>query len=253
MTPALAVRGIDVDLAGTPVLRHVDLTVSPGEFVALLGSNGSGKSTLVRAAVGLLPASCGSIELFGTPLAQFRDRRRLGYVPQRSAAAGGVPATIREVVTSGRLARRRLVGRATRADRTAVDRAIDQVGLSERARSSWTELSGGQQQRVLIARALAAEPELLVMDEPTAGVDREHAAALADLLATLVGQGSAVLLVAHELGPMRPAIDRAVVMRAGEVAYDGPVDHIDDDHTAHTHAHTGEPPFTETVPGEGVW
>lgn len=253
MTPALAVRSIDVDLAGTPVLRHVDLEVSPGEFVTLLGSNGSGKSTLVRAAVGLLPASRGSIELFGTPLARFRDRRRLGYVPQRSGAAGGVPATIREVVTSGRLAHRRLVGRATRADRAAVDRAIDQVGLSERSRSSWTELSGGQQQRVLIARALAAEPELLVMDEPTAGVDREHTEALASLLAELVGRGAAVLLVAHELGPMRPAIDRAVVMRDGEVAYDGPVDGIDDDHAAHTHAHSGEPARTETVPGEGVW
>jgi len=253
MTPALAVRGVDVDLAGRPVLRRVDLDVSPGEFVTLLGANGSGKSTLVRAAVGLLPVGHGSIEVFGTPLAQFRDRRRLGYVPQHSAASSGVPATIREVVTSGRLARRRFAGRATRADRVAVDNAIEHVGLTDRARSSWTELSGGQQQRVLVARALAAEPELLVMDEPTAGVDREHTALLAGVLSDLVAAGAAVLLVAHELGPMRPAIDRAVVMREGRVAYDGPVEGIDDEHAAHTHLHSGEPIRTETLPGEGVW
>lgn len=254
MTSPIAVRGIDVDLAGRPVLRQVDLDVAPGEFVALLGANGSGKSTLVRATVGLVPTAAGSIQLFGTPLARFRDWRRVGYMPQRSSAVAGVPATVCEVVTSGRLARRPVVGFRTRADRVAVDEAIERIGLAHRHDSPMTELSGGQQQRVLIARALASQPDLIVMDEPTAGVDHENTEILAAVLGGLASEGTSVLLVAHELGPMRPLIDRAVVMRAGRVEHDGPVaDLRTDDHEAHAHLHSSQPPQHDSLSGEGPW
>lgn len=253
--PPLVVRGLDVRRDGRPVLAGVDLEVGPGELVALLGANGSGKSTLVKAAVGLLPATAGTIELFGTPLARFRDHARLGYVPQRSDSVPGVPATIGEVVLSGRLARRRLAARPTRADRAAVQHALELVGMDHLRRRPVTDLSGGQHQRVLIARALATEPDLLVMDEPTAGVDRHHTAAIADLVGELTEDGVAVLLVAHDLGPVEPHVDRAVVLRDGEVAYDGPCGGIREDmHHDHAH-HDVLPPVdpADVVPTEGVW
>ncbi|WP_293780889.1 metal ABC transporter ATP-binding protein [uncultured Aeromicrobium sp.] len=250
MTPPLLARGVEVDLAGAPIVRGVDLVVGSGEFVTLLGANGSGKSTLVRALVGLIPAR-GTIELFGAPLARFRQRWRLGYVPQRPGSAAGVPATVREIVTSGRLSHRPVMGFASRSDRVAVTEAIEHVRLSAKADQPINVLSGGQQQRAYIARALVANPQLLVMDEPTAGVDAESAEVLADLIGHLVDDhGMAVLLVAHELGAMRPLVDRAVVLDAGRVAYEGPVGHIPSDH-AHDHPHSGAPERVRPVQEEG--
>ncbi|MEU8349956.1 MULTISPECIES: metal ABC transporter ATP-binding protein [Streptomyces] len=219
--PVVSLREATASLGARAVLRGVGLTVGRGEVVALLGANGSGKSTTVRAVVGQVPLTGGSLELFGTPLRRFRDWSRVGYVPQRSGATGGVPATVREVVASGRLSRTGL-GRARKADRAAVDRALELTGLAGRARDSVEALSGGQQQRVLISRALAAEPELLIMDEPMAGVDTGHQRVLADTLREQVADGVSVLLVLHELGPLEPLIDRTVVLRDGLVVYDGP-------------------------------
>ena len=216
------VQNASVAIGGRPILRGIDLTVRPGEFLALLGSNGSGKSTLVRAITGLLPLTAGSVSLFDTPHADFRDWYRIGFVPQRASAGSGVPATVWEVVASGRVTRRRLFRPLTRADRRAIDDAIDVVGLRERAAVGVSQLSGGQQQRALIARALAGEPDLLVLDEPTAGVDVTNQQALADALGVLKARGATIVLVAHELGPMQPLIDRAVVMRDGRIAFDGP-------------------------------
>lgn len=254
--PPLSVEGVSVALDGRLVLHDVDLVVDHGEFVVLLGANGSGKSTLVRAAVGLVPTIGGRVQLFGTPLAQFHDRARIGYVPQRTRAVAGVPATVEEVVASGRLARRRWFVPRTARDRAAVDQALERVALVHRRTSPVSELSGGQQQRVLIARALATEAELLVMDEPTAGVDHDNQHDLATLLGDLVSDGTSVLLVAHELGPMGPLVDRAVVLADGRVRHDGPVDERLDEalgHAAHLHLHGSEPPREEGIPGEGAW
>lgn len=217
------VHDVHVKLAERPVLNGVDLAVARGEVVALLGPNGSGKSTLVRAAVGLVPLASGEVRLFGTPLEEFGDWARLGYVPQRTTAASGVPATVREVVMSGRLARRRLFRPLARSDREAAERAIELVGLTDRADQSVETLSGGQQQRALIARAAATEPDLLVLDEPNAGVDRRSQEAFARALRTFVASGRAVLLVLHEMGPLESLVDRAVVLDAGTVAYEGPL------------------------------
>jgi zinc transport system ATP-binding protein len=239
-------RVVDVDRVvvaydGRPVLDDVSLTVEAAEVVAVLGANGSGKSTLVRAALGLAPLLAGQVKLFGTPLRRFRQWRRIGYVPQRIGAGSGVPATVGEVVASGRLARRGLLRPAGADDRRAVGDALAAVGLADRARESVTILSGGQQQRVLIARALAGEPELLVLDEPTAGVDAASQEAFAEALRRFAGQGGTVLFVAHELGPLRPLITRAVVMHHGEIIHNGQVPepaghHADPDHD-HVHPH----------------
>lgn len=221
-TAVVEARDVTVAIAGRPVLRGNDLTVHEGEFVALMGANGSGKTTLVRALTGLRPLTSGSISLFGTPLAVFHEHQRIGFVPQRGTATGGVPASVREVVASGRVTRRGLLRPPGRADRAAIDDALQVVGLANRANDGIATLSGGQQQRVLIARALAGQPELFFLDEPTAGVDLPNQQALADCLGVLSGRGATVVLVAHELGPMAPLVDRAVVMRDGRIDYDGP-------------------------------
>ncbi len=243
--PLLPVRLRDgaVSIEGRPVLRHVDLTVGSGDFLALMGANGSGKSTLVRALTGLRPLTTGRLELFGTPLERFVSWERIGYVPQRSGAGSGVPASVWEVVASGRLTRRRLLRPLGREDRAAIADALEVVGLADRAREGVSSLSGGQQQRVLIARALAGRPELFFLDEPTAGVDLPNQHALAESLRLLRGRGATIVLVAHELGPLAPLVDRAVVMRDGRVAYDGPplADHEvhhPDFGAAHSHHHT---------------
>lgn len=219
--PVISLRGVRAELGSRPVLRGIDLTVHRGEVVALLGANGSGKSTAVRGVIGQVPVSAGEIELFGAPRARFRDWARVGYVPQRTTAAGGVPATVGEVVSSGRLSRTRF-GVFRKADHTAVRHALELVGMADRVKDSVNALSGGQHQRVLIARALASEPELLIMDEPMAGVDLASQEVLAHTLREQVAGGATVLLVLHELGPLEPLIDRAVVLRDGCVMHDGP-------------------------------
>jgi zinc transport system ATP-binding protein len=236
--PVVRVTDGAVELGGRPILRGIDVSVSPGEVVAVLGANGSGKSTLVRTMLGLVATRRGEVELFGTPLAEFRDWRRVGFVPQRVSAASGVPASVREVVTSGRLSHRRPFLPQRRVDREAVEAAIETVGLAEQARDRVSTLSGGQQQRVLIARAMAGVPDLLVLDEPTAGVDVPSQQAFADALRTIVDRGATIVLVAHELGPLGPLVDRALVMRDGRVAYDGPpVDAFTDADLSHTDGH----------------
>jgi zinc transport system ATP-binding protein len=236
-------RNLAVAIGGRPVLRGIDLRVQDGEFVALMGANGSGKSTLVRALTGLWAVTGGTAELFGVPLGDFHDWHRVGFVPQRSSAASGVPASVWEVVASGRLSRRRLLRPLGRADRSAIRDAIEVVGLSQRQTDRVSQLSGGQQQRVLIARALAGEPDLFFLDEPTAGVDYPNQLALTAALAELKRRGATILLVAHELGPLAELVDRAVVMRDGRVIYDGDplADHavhsplLGDPHTHHHH------------------
>jgi zinc transport system ATP-binding protein len=216
------VAGAVVQYGGRPVLRGVDLRLASGEVVALLGANGSGKSTLVRACVGQVPLVSGHVRLFGTPLEQFRSWSRIGYVPQRISATSGVPATVREVVLTGRLAGRPWWRPPDAADRAAAERALDTVGLARRGGDGVSTLSGGQQQRVLIARALAGDPDLLILDEPLAGVDLSSQGAFAATLSGLVGTGRSILLVAHELGPLEPLISRTVVLRMGRVVHDGP-------------------------------
>ena len=206
----------------TPILDGIDLAIEQGEFVALIGANGSGKSTLLRLLLGLARPGAGAVRLFGVDPGHLRERWRIGYVPQRAVLSSSLPATVEEVVASGRLARRGWRGRLRREDREEVDHALESVALSERRRDPAGSLSGGQQQRALIAKALVSRPELLILDEPVAGVDLDSQARFRDSLVHLVNDhGAAVLLVSHELGAVADDLDRVVLLRHGEITFDG--------------------------------
>lgn len=204
------------------MLEDVSLRVQPGEFVALVGPNGSGKSTLLRVLLGSLTPQRGSVSLLGNEPSDLRDPWRLGYVPQRPSLASEVPATVEEIVAAGRLARRGWWRRPSGDDRDAVRHAIASVGLGELALRPINQLSGGQQQRAFIARAFASEPDLLVLDEPIAGVDAGSQALFRDSLAHLVADhGAGVLLVSHELSAVAQDLDRVIVLKR-RVLFDGP-------------------------------
>jgi zinc transport system ATP-binding protein len=206
---------------GQRVLSHVDLRVEEGEFVAIAGPNGGGKTTLLRLALGLERPARGRVLLFGEPAATVRDRTRIGYLAQRTRIAVRAPVTVREVVAAGR-APLRLVGRLRREDREAVDEALERVGMAHLARRPLTRLSGGQQQRAFIAKALAARPSLLVLDEPTTGVDVEAQEALAALLDRLHTElAVTILYVSHEFGAVEHFVRRLVLVRE-RIVFDGP-------------------------------
>jgi zinc transport system ATP-binding protein len=220
--PVLVADGVRVAYAGDVVLDGVTFAVDPGEFVALVGPNGAGKTTLLRALLGLLRPDGGSVRLLGTAPDRLADRWRVGFVPQRSTVSPDLPATVREVVATGLLARRGWWRRPTEADRRAVDHALESVDLGELGHRRVAELSGGQQQRVLIAKALACVPELLILDEPVAGVDAGSQRRFRDALVHLVREhGAAVFLVSHELGAVAEDLARVLVLRGGRVAFDG--------------------------------
>jgi zinc transport system ATP-binding protein len=221
--------------------------------VAILGPNGSGKSTLIRSMIGLLPLTAGDVRLFGTPLAEFGSWDRVGYVPQRATAASGVPATVREVVASGRLSRRRLLRPLRRVDRIAIDAALSVVGMADRSSDGVAQLSGGQQQRVLIARALVSRPDLFVLDEPTTGVDLPSQEALVETLRPLVARGATIVLVAHEVGAMHSLIDRAIVIRNGQKVYDGEPPSSEERTAFHGHAHPDRPAVHVPLAGRWPW
>lgn len=220
---ALQTRDLGVAFGATPVLHGVDLTITAGEIVAVLGANGAGKSSLVKALVGLVPPTAGQVHLYGADVAgpgRAVPWHRIGYAPQRAGSMPGVPATVLEVVASGLLHRAAL--RPGRHARRKCLEALDQVRLGERAQESMHTLSGGQQQRVLIARALVREPDLLILDEPLSGMDRESMGALAATIATLRRRGATVVVVLHELGPLAGLITRTVVLHGGRVIHDTP-------------------------------
>jgi zinc transport system ATP-binding protein len=206
---------------GPPVLDDVDLSVDRGEFVAIAGPNGGGKTSLMRLIVGLEQPTSGTVELFGAPP---RDGRgwRVGYLPQRAELGLEAPITVDELATAGRTARRGVLHRLRTADRRVIDRSIERVGLGPQHGSMLSRLSGGQRQRAFIAKALAGEPELLILDEPTAGVDAAAQEALAGLIEELRRDlDMTILYVSHEFGAVEPYVARLVVVRGG-VIFDGP-------------------------------
>ena len=223
MRVAVELQGVEFAYdRGAPVLRDVDLVIEPGEFVAVAGPNGGGKTTLVRVVLGLERPTRGRALLFGEPADRFSRRSSVGYLAQRSQLGIDAPATVREVVAAGRLAVGPLLGPLRPADRAAVEQAIARVGLEHLADRPLSRLSGGQQQRAFIAKALAGDPSLLVLDEPTTGVDAEAQEALAALLDRLHRElDVTVLYVSHEFGSVERFVERLVLVRGG-IVFDGP-------------------------------
>jgi zinc transport system ATP-binding protein len=207
---------------GSLVLRNIDLGIERGELVAIAGPNGGGKTTLVRLVLGLERPTSGQALLSGEPAHRFSRRETLGYLAQRAQVQLDAPATVEEVVSAGRLAAGGLLGPLRARDRALVDEAIERVGLTSVRRRPLTRLSGGQQQRAFIAKALAGEPSLLVLDEPTTGVDVESQEALAALLHRLHTElAVTVLYVSHEFGAIERYVERLLLVRGG-IVFDGP-------------------------------
>ena len=250
--PVIDLSGVTFGYTATPVVEDVSLTVDSGEYVAVVGPNGSGKSTLMRLMLGLIGPDAGAARLFGEDAGRFDDGERVGYVAQQATAAEEMPITVREVVKMGRFpyvavgnlpggdagvvgglfddpvgtARRTanaVSGRLTAGDWRIVDDALVTVGMSAFADRRIGQLSGGQRQRVFIARALAGEADLLVLDEPTVGVDAESVDAFYDLLDALNAAGITVLLIEHDLSAVVEHADRVVCLNR-EVYFDGPAD-----------------------------
>jgi len=244
--PVLSADAVDVVLGGTRILSGVSMSVQPGEVVALLGANGSGKSTLVRAALGVIPAASGEIRLFGRPLGRRTPWNRVGYVPQRKPAHTGVPTTALEVVRAGLLS----PGHLRPAPKARAMSALERMGMADRARQPVQEMSGGQQQRVLIARALVREPDLLMLDEPTTGIDLGTIEAFVDTIDDMRRTGTAVVVVLHETEAFSSLLDRAVVLRHGRVVHDGPPPPARGEHgePAHEHPH----PHADDEPSSGA-
>jgi len=239
-TPVVMARLAAFGYAGRAVVSDLTFEVDPGEVLAVLGPNGSGKSTLVRGLLGLNEHLAGEVQVLGAPLTRRSDRSRLGYVPQRHTLSGSVRSTVREVVSTGRLPHRPWWRPATRRDTLLVDEALTTVDLADRARTDVATLSGGQQRRVLIARALVSEPALLIMDEPTAGVDHASQSGLVQVLRRLVDTGVTMLVVTHELTALQGVVDHIIEMDAGQVSFDGSRDGYASHLQAVTrHAHRG--------------
>ncbi|CCH72201.1 ABC transporter related protein [Nostocoides australiense Ben110] len=255
MSPVIEVTDAAFGYAGQPVVSHVTFRLDPGEVVAVLGPNGSGKSTLIKGLVGLTEELGGTTTILGQPLAQ-AERGLVGYVPQRHTLGTSVRASVAEIVGTGRVAFMsmwRPWARNPARSRQAVARALDLVGLGDRADADVSALSGGQQRRVLIARALATSPEVLIMDEPTAGVDHGNQLVLAGVLERLKARGTTMLIVTHELDALATVVDRVVVIEDGRLTYDGPADSLPPGGTrGHHHDHddedTGESAGAPVIP-----
>ena len=254
--PVIELERATFGYADQPVLSGATLRIMPGEVVAVLGPNGSGKSTLVRGLLGLNDQLGGSVRLFGTDRAGFSDHARVGYVPQRHTLSASVRATVAEVVAVGRLPRRRWWRPVVRtaADAAVVGRVLAVVGLADREDADVSTLSGGQHRRVLIARALASEPDVLVMDEPTAGVDTANQEVLAQVLDRLAQRGTTMVIVTHELEALAEVVTRIVAVANGRITFDGTPEEWAagpaGDHGGHDgHHHDADHDVRQSLPG----
>jgi zinc transport system ATP-binding protein len=221
----------DVDFAygSLPVLERINLTVEPGDFLGIIGPNGSGKTTLLRIMLGLLPPLRGAVRLFGHPPGSFRQWGRLGYVPQKAALDRGLPVTVREVVATGLLPSLGVFGRIGGAERRRIGEVLGHVGMEEHAAARIGALSTGQQQRVLIARALVSKPELLILDEPTGGVDPEAQTSFYALLHHLNRERDVTLiLVSHDIGVVAREVTKLACLNRRLVFHGRPGDFLSD-------------------------
>lgn len=206
------VNNLNFERQGNLVLKGATFKILPGEYCAIIGPNGGGKTTLIRLLLGLEKPASGTIKLFGCDQKQFQDWNRIGYVPQRSALVdGSFPATVREVVGMGRYAKRGIFGFESHDDKAAIAEAMELMGVSDLSDRLIGNLSGGQRQRVMIARALASNPDVLIVDEPNTGVDVESQHRFYELLRTLNRTKKlSILFITHDVGVIAEDITRVL-------------------------------------------
>ena len=217
----LRARGVNVTLGGRIVLQDVELEANPGEVLALLGPNGAGKSTLLKALAGLLPYE-GHIEIGDVDMASLSSRtraKRISYVPQRSLLRSAL--SVEEVVALGRYVHGGNFGGMSKNDREAIDHALETAHADVLRDRIFTQLSVGEQQRVLLARALASDAPILLLDEPTAALDVGEGMAVLRLIRTLAARKHTLIVVLHDLADARSTTDRALLLKDGRVVEQG--------------------------------
>ena len=232
-SPVLRLHGAAFTHPGGSGVGGLDLEVMPGEAVALIGPNGAGKSTLLKGVLGLVPRTAGTIEFGGGGDSSGAGGTRpshaaggmIGFLPQSADLDPDFPISLEQVVMQGRFRRMGLLRWPRRADRMAVRQALETVGLADLAKRRFGELSGGQRQRGLLARALASEPALLLLDEPFNGLDQPNRDALIATLHALKAQGVAVLVSTHDLELAKLVCDAVVLVNGTQLAF-GPVDDV---------------------------
>lgn len=221
MTPPapapLEIHDLTVTYHKRPVLYGIDLAVSPGRLIGILGPNGAGKSTLIKAVMGLLKPASGWVKIFGHPYAE--QCHRVGYVPQRESVDWDFPVNVMDVVLMGRYGKAGLFRRPSKHDREVAADALDKVKMLPYARRQIGNLSGGQQQRVFLARALAQESDLYLMDEPFVGVDAATEAAIIEILRELKSRGKTLLVVHHDLPSAKAYFDDLILLNMRLVAF----------------------------------
>jgi zinc transport system ATP-binding protein len=229
MRPFVELEDVDFAYGAVRVLERINLTVEPGDFLGIIGPNGSGKTTLLRIMLGLLPPTSGTVRLFGHPPASFGQWGRLGYVPQRATLDASLPVTVHEVVATGLLPSLGIFGRIGAAERKRIAEVLGQVGMEAHAAARIGALSTGQQQRVLIARALVSKPELLMLDEPTGGVDPEAQTSFHALLNHLNRERDVTLiLVSHDIGVVAKEVTKLACLNRRLVFHGRPGDFLSD-------------------------
>ncbi|WP_270725786.1 metal ABC transporter ATP-binding protein [Shimia sp. Alg240-R146] len=212
----LAVRGMTVSYGQTPVVFSVDMTVAEGAMTAIIGPNGAGKSTLLKAALGIVKPLAGQVSVFGKPLAG--ERHRIAYVPQRASVDWDFPTRVIDVVLMGLYRELGLLRRIRGQHRAKAMACLERVGMVDFADRQIGQLSGGQQQRVFLARALAQEADLYLLDEPFAGVDAATEKAIIDVLKSLKKDGKTVVAVHHDLATVADYFDRVFLINTRKIA-----------------------------------
>ncbi|MCG2500042.1 metal ABC transporter ATP-binding protein [Staphylococcus epidermidis] len=200
-TPVFELRNLDYYFDNKHVLENINIKINKGEFLAIVGPNGAGKSTLLKVILGLLPIQKGEIIVEGKPLKGNKSSLKISYVSQKASAFNaGFPASVKEVVLSGLTKTKKIFQRFNKSDYQKVKKVLERLNISHLITKNIAELSGGQQQRVLIARALISNPSVLVLDEPTNGIDAKHVSEFYDTLDKLKKQGITIILVTHDIG-----------------------------------------------------
>lgn len=202
MFPIIEAKNLSVYYGQTEALKNVSFAIEKGDFIGIAGPNGGGKTTLIKAILGLIPISSGSIDILGNTLDKFNNWDKIGYLPQKSSTINALfPATVNEIVILGLLSQKKLPKRITKNDQIRVNQILEELGISDLKNKMLSELSGGQQQKVLLARALVSSPEILIFDEPSTALDPNSRESFFKLVQKLNKEnGIAIILITHDTG-----------------------------------------------------
>jgi zinc transport system ATP-binding protein len=230
--PLIQLKDVSFTRNHEPILNRISLKVETGDYVGVIGPNGGGKTTLLRIMLGLLEPEAGEVKLFGQAPADFGDWWKVGYVPQKATSfETRFPVTVEEVVSLGRVSKRRTGRRLGPDDHQAVQQALEQVGMAEHRRRLITELSGGQQQRVFIAKALASGPKVLLLDEPAVGIDVKAQDQFYQLLSSLnKDTGLTIVMVSHDIDVVVNEVTKIACINETLIYHGSPTDFMKDDY-----------------------